>query len=451
MGVIAAVLLIGAGYVVFLNPEPVAIQVAPGRNVSPPLAGALLTAFGAGALLVGLAAGARAGARGWRRWHAGRVARREAEQAARTARAQHLVWAGDYSQARAELLRGERGLPADATRLVLLAETHLHDGDPAAARKILEDGLVRVGHDPRLLDLAAEAAERAGDLRGAADALERARLALPESPRLARRLRDVYAAAGRWAEAVALQGEILLRIHHPAALASEEQVFRGLRYEAALAEPDPRRAARLLVALAREDPRFVPAWVSAGDRFAAAGRRLAARRTWERGARGQPAAVLLERIEHLNAGEGKPERTTRLYRRLIRRHGDAPAARLLFARHLMARGDLKQADEVLASLSPPVAGDPLAHALWGELHRRRGNHSVAADTYARAFDPELALVAPFRCAVCRRPAEAWTGYCTECRRWGTYRARVERAAEGAGDSIPMRGGGSGGPSSSMGP
>src|SRR5204863_7998172 len=137
------------------------------------------------------------------------------------------------------------------------------DADPAGARSILEDGLHQAGPEPRLLVRLAGAAERMGDLGAAADALERARAAHPESPRLARRLRDVHAAAGRWSEAVAVQGEILLRVHDAATLAAEEAVMRGLRYQAALADDDPRRAARLLLALAREDRAFLPACVSA--------------------------------------------------------------------------------------------------------------------------------------------------------------------------------------------
>src|SRR5437588_559916 len=79
--------------------------------------------------------------------------------------------------------------------------------------------------DPRLLDFLAEACERTGDLRAAAEALERARLAQPESPRLARRLRDVYAAAGRWPEAVSIQGQLLLRVREPSGLAREQQMM----------------------------------------------------------------------------------------------------------------------------------------------------------------------------------------------------------------------------------
>jgi len=430
VAVAAAALVIGVGYVVFLNPHPVEVHLSPERSAIWPLAGVLLSSFAAGGLTVGAIAGMRAGARGWRRWRGARQGKREARRAETVARAQELVWAGAYGQARSELLRGERDVPSDRERLVLLAETHLHEGDAAQARALIEEGLLRVGLEPRLLDLLAEAAERSGDLRGAADALERARLARPDSPRLARRLRDVYARAGRWGEALGLQAGILLHTHDPATLAAEEGVQRGLRYQAALAEPEPRRAARLLVALAREDAAFLPAWVGAGDLLAQAGRRFAARRVWERGARHRPAAVLLERLERLNASEGKPDRTTRLYRRLQRRHPDSGAVPLMLARHLIVQGRLDEAAEVLNALAASVAGHPLVHVLWGEVHRRRGNHNVAAETYARAFGGELGVFTPFRCSVCRHPAAGWTGYCEECRRWGTLEARIERPADG---------------------
>jgi tetratricopeptide (TPR) repeat protein len=421
-----AALIVVAGYVVFLNPEPVTVHVTPSRVATWPLAGVLLGSFALGAFLVGGVALTRATTRRWHRWRAERRARGVARQQAVTARARELVWAGDYEQARAELLRNDGGIPSDAGRLALIAESHLQEGNPAEARALLEEGLLRLGLEPHLLALLAEAAERTGDLRGAADALERARGAQPESPRLARRLRDVYGAAGRWPEALALQGDILLRVHQPATLATEEAVMRGLRYQAALGEPDDNRAARLLVGLAREDPDFIPAWVSAGDRFDAAGRRFAARRTWERGARHRPAAVLLERLERFHEREHKPERTKKLYQRLARRHPESAVVPLMLARLLLVRDALDEAAEVLSSLPATVAAHPLVHILWGELHRRRGNHSLAADTYARAFGTDPDMLAPFRCTNCRRSSATWEGHCPECHRWGTLEARAER-------------------------
>ncbi len=429
VGVLVLAVVIAGGGLFFLHPDPVLVHLAPGRQMRLPLGTALLSAFAMGAGLIGLVVGLRAGALGWRRWRARRHAQRATRQGASTARARELVWAGDYAQARAELLRSEKGTPADAGRVALLAETYLQENDLAAARTLLDDALGRLGTDARLLDLLAETAERQGDLHAAADALARARQALPGSPRLVRRLRDVHAAAGRWSEALGLQGEILLGLRDATTLAQEEGLLRGLRYQVALADDDPRRAARRLLALAREAPGFVPAWVSGGDKLAAAGRRFAARRAWERGARHQPAVVLLERLAHLNADDHKPERTTRILRRLQRRHPDAPAIPLVLARQLIGQGALDAAGEVLATVPAPAAGHPLVHMLWGELHRRQGNHTQAADTFARALGDDLGVVAPFRCTACGRAGAAWEALCPGCRRWGTAEARGERAAD----------------------
>ncbi|TMA64943.1 MAG: hypothetical protein E6J69_14235, partial [Deltaproteobacteria bacterium] len=244
VAIAVALLVIGAGYVVFLNGEPTVVRLTPERSLRAPLAGVLLGAFLAGGTVVGLIAAGSAGVRGWRGWRARRRAQRDARRAEATARARDLLWHGDSEQARMELLRGESGAPADVPSLALLAESYLQEGDSSAARKVIDEGLVRVGFDPHLLDLLAEACERGGDLRAAAEALERARLTQPESRRLGRRLRDLYAAAGRWPEALSIQAQLLLRVRQPAALAREQQMMRGLRYQAALAEPDPRRAAR---------------------------------------------------------------------------------------------------------------------------------------------------------------------------------------------------------------
>jgi lipopolysaccharide biosynthesis regulator YciM/uncharacterized integral membrane protein len=426
LAVAALVLALGAGYIAFLNPARVTVHLTPERTVETPLAAALLAAFALGALLVGVASAVRAGARGWRSWRASRHARRVARATDSTARARRLVWAGDWAQARAELARAH-GEP-DAERLALQAEVLLHEGDPVQARTLLERAVARLGDDPRLLDLLADAAERTGDRGSAAAMLERARIALPSAPRLAHRLRDVHARAGRWSDALAVQTGAMLAVRDPEKLAEEREALCGLRYQAALATSDPRQAARQMLALAREHPEFVPAWVSAGDLLAAAGRSLPARRVWERGARHQPAAVLLERLEAHNVE--RPERTARVLRRLQRRHPDAPAIRFQHVRHLLTHGALDRANEELSSLPASAASHPLAHALWGELHQRRGNVTLAAETMARALAPETGLVPPYRCSACGRPAASWEARCPACGRWNTLVAPGEQPLAG---------------------
>jgi tetratricopeptide (TPR) repeat protein len=427
----AAALTIAAGWFFLLNGGPVVVRLAPSHTIAAPLGGALLGAFLAGGAVVGLLATAGAGLRGWRAMGARRRARREARRVETLARARQLVWTGDAAKARAELLRAPEPPESDASRLALLAETHLQEGDPAAARAVLEGGLPQVWQEPRLLDLLAQAAEALGDRRAALDALERAHAALPASPRLAARLRDGYAAAGRWEEAVAMQADILLRLRSPALLAPERERLVGLRYEASLAEPDDLRAARQLHGLAREAPEFVPAWVSAGDRYARAGRSFLARRAWKRGLRQRPAAVLLDRIEAHDHAAGQPARTTRLIRRVAGRHPGNVSVTLRLARHLLAHEAFDEAVGVLDASAVPAV--PQADALRGELARVRGDAAAAADGFARALGPDLGLTTPWRCAACSAASATWTARCSACGRWDTLRA----ASEDAGGSSPL--------------
>jgi lipopolysaccharide biosynthesis regulator YciM len=97
----------------------------------------------------------------------------------------------------------------------------------------------------------------------------------------------------------------------------------------------------------------------------------------------------------------------------------------MLVRNLIAQGRLDEAAEALEALGPAVAGHRVVHALAAEVHRRRGNHNLAADEYAQAVGTDLGAIAPYRCARCRRAAETWEGHCAECGGWGTYRAAVE--------------------------
>jgi thioredoxin-like negative regulator of GroEL len=419
----AAALTIAGGWFALLNQAEVFVRVTPSRTVVAPLGGTVLAAFALGAAAVALLATGGAMARAWHAWGARRRARRDARGRAAIARVQELVWTGETSAARAELLRAPEHPASEVARVALLAETHLQEGDPGAAQDVLERVSAAAAGDPRLLDLRARAAEELGHRPAAIEALERAYRATPGSPRLAARLRDLYAADARWSEAVALQAEVLLRMRTPSRLAAERETLVGLRYQASLAEDDDLRAARQLRGLAREAPQFIPAWVAAGERYARAGRAFVARRTWVRGLRRRPAAVLLAHIESHDAAAGQPKRTARLLRALLRRHPTDTALALRLARHLLAQGDADGAAAVLDGLPQP---SPLhAVTLRAELARTRGDARGAADAFACALGPDLGLDQPWQCLACRAAAARWDARCTACGRWDTLRARAE--------------------------
>ena len=414
---LAVAVALVTGWLWLLNQTPVAVHLAPDRSWTVPLGAALGGSFAIGAAGIAVLWLGGASARRWRSWRERRASRHEARRAASTARARALVWSGAYARARAELSRGGAAAE-DATRAALLAEAHLREGDPVAARRVLDEALPRLGPDPGLLDLLASAAEALGDRQGAIAALEQARRTDPTSPRLLRRLRDAYLAAERWADALPLESEILLAARSPDALAEETGILHGIRHELGCAELDDARAARRLGMLAREAPTFVPAAVAAGDRWQRAGHPWRARRIWERTALVRPAAVLLQRLEDHDAALGRRDRTARRYRRLRRHHPDDPIVALHELRSLVLSEQWEAARSALERL-PTAAQGPLADVLRAEWHRRRGELADATEAYARALGPGLGLDGPARCSACAATTETWTGRCRACRRWNT--------------------------------
>jgi len=266
-----------------------------------------------------------------------------------------------------------------------------------------------------------------GDVTAAIEAAERTLRERGESPWLLRRLRDLYARAERWPEALGATERLVVRLRTPALLEEELGALRALRLQVALAEPGARAGARALLALAREDPQFVAAWVSAGDRLLETRRPMRARRAWVRGTKYRPAPILLARLEAHDAGEGRPARTTRLYRRLRRRHPDDATLVLLFARHLL-RTHLT--DEAGALLETPAAS-PVAEALRGELARQQGHFERAAAALVHALGPGLGLEAGWTCAACGSDTPSWSVRCGRCQRWNAL-AATARPGLGAG-------------------
>jgi len=385
----AIALLVGvlaAGAIAFLNggaPQP--IYVTPNRTVALPLGQALALAFASGAALIAVIALGTAIGRASRRWQRRRRAARE---------------------------------QAAVTRERVHAERLLVDGDADAARSRLADAVGAHAGDEHLLDLLAGAAEQSGDLPAAIAAVEDARTRRPESPLLTRRLCALYAAAGRWDDALALQVTLARAVRSPARAAEDTAWTCGLRYEAAMAEADARRAFRRLMGLAREHPGFVAAWVSAGDRLRDHGKPKRARRIWERGARVRPAAVLLERIAALDAAASHPEYTTKTLDRLRRHHPTDVGLAAAIVRHHLDTDALDRAAAALTTMPADATADPVLEALRGELARRRGDADAAATHLAHAaaeyLDPH-----EMRCRACGQAAPAWQSRCARCGRWDT--------------------------------
>jgi len=418
-----ALSLIGAGYLLHLNPDPVTVRFTTTSEWQGPLPLVLLAAFLAGAaitFIVSLIRASRTAVTGWR---AERLARRHHRQQLRKEQGLGFAWLGEQEKARGTLAKALRDGPDDLSAFLLFARTYLEEGDFRRARTVLEEGLDRRGPDPKLLLFLAEAQRGGGDDGAAIETLERARRADPASPRVLTALRDVYTATGRWRDAGRVQEALLLVVHDATARTESERMLVGMHYQSTLEIADPATRLTELRALLRAHPDFEPAAVSLGDALVAADQPRQAERVWRRavvrGARGGA----LERLERLLAGGPRARRLEIFTRRLLRRRPDDGTARLFRARQLIRSGQLDEAAAEIARIGPPWNALAAYHGLLAELHVRRGAH----DDAVRAFRHALAACAlgVFRCQVCHAESEEWRGYCERCRSWDSYRSSYE--------------------------
>ena len=208
--------------------------------------------------------------------------------------------------------RPDFGAARASASTVLLAA-----GKNAAAVDLLRDGLAAEPESPALLAKLGAALRAAGDLKGAASALERARRAGNASPDVANDLAVVYAAAGRADEARALFQE----------LADRSPGSATTWFNLGLFELQMRRQPAAAVALKRAtaiDPSYGDAWQALGAALVDADTRGAIA-AWRRAERLVPGDYdLLFNLGMLLADSDTPAEARPYLDRFAR---DAPPAR----------------------------------------------------------------------------------------------------------------------------
>lgn len=420
---IIAAALVGLGYLFYLNPESVTVQLSQSTQWHAPLPLVLLATFLIGVALTFAFSLVREGRHAVLGWRTQRGARRARRQLVRKEHGLGLSWLGEHEKARALLAKALRDRPDDLGAFLLFARTFLDNGEHRRALGVLQEGLDTRGPDPKLLLFLAEAQRGVGEERAAIATLERAHRADPASPRILTALRDAYVAAGSWNDAARVQESHLLATREPRAHADAELHLLGIRYQSALAVQDPAGRATELRALLRAHPEFEPAAVSLGDVLVEMGLTRQAERVWRRAlARGARAGVL-DRFERLLRGGPRVKRLDALTRKLVARRPEDGTARLFRARQLVRDGRLDEAASELTQVPPPWSSLPGYHALLAELHVRRGAHDDAVTAFRQAL--AAGGVGAFRCRVCDTEAEEWRGSCPSCGAFGSYRSSFE--------------------------
>ena len=247
---------------------------------------------------------------------------------------------------------------------------------------------------------------------------------LAAAPAPARAGRDALIDKRRWAEALALQAQVVAAASREDR-SGEEAILAGLHYE--LGRERFERG-ELVAAIGsfkdalRLQPDFVPAALLLGEAHLKAGEPRDALRVWERAAEAVPSALpVLARIEERHREEGRPTRMISLYRTALDRHPDNLALAFGLGRVYFELAMLDEADEQFQKMEVRAADMPLIHAYLGAILERRGQHRDAMEEYRRALRLSESVQWPHHCAACGALHPRWVDRCPSCRRWNTSR------------------------------
>lgn len=255
----------------------------------------------------------------------------------------------------------------------------------------------------------------------------RAEVAAPlrrSEPVPARAGRDALIERRRWAEALAVQTQLLPTVSREEK-AAEEAILAGLHYEIGrerLERGDLAGATSQLREALRVQPDFVPAALLLGEAHLKAGEPRDALRVWERAAEApQPALPVLARIEQRHREEGRPTRMISLYRNALDRHPDNLALAFGLGRVYFELAMLDEAAEQFQKMEVRAADLPLIHAYLGAILERRGQFRDAMEEYRRALRLSDSVQWPHHCGACGALHPRWIDRCPSCRRWNTSR------------------------------
>jgi lipopolysaccharide biosynthesis regulator YciM len=403
---------------VALNPGEVDFRPTHLHSFRPMLGVLLILTFCAGGALVLLGGGLHQLSAALSDWRARRSARAAAQAAAWHQEGEAAAWSGEIERSRALMRKAWRRQSGNSAAALALASSYMDTGEYAAAQEVLQAALEEDPNDADLRYALGEALRRRGETTEAIRMLETLRVRFPHAPRVLISLRELYRDAERWRDAADVQAAYLATLPAPARQGEDRRLIE-LGYQTAVSLPDAAERAAALDDLVQRDRSFVPALVSLGDALADGGRVDEAMKLWEKALRTQPRLVFIERLlAH--------ERSAREHERILALLGkhwnelDGDGARLLLARAALATGAFDTAERELRAIGRQDT--PTVQRAWAELHHQRGDHAAAWAALSRAADRLGAAATDHRCTACGRLSEAWTGYCSGCGRWDTYRS-----------------------------
>ena len=239
------------------------------------------------------------------------------------------------------------------------------------------------------------------------------------------RLREIFVKLGRWDEAHAIQEKTMEGTFSEEESKTQQIWMEGIKYELGrrlLKQSLMDRAKRYFRGVIKLNKNFIPAYIGLGDVFIAEGKIRDAGELWEKAYDMTGSIMLLHQLEDLYLSMGAPARILQVYQQAIRRDPADPTLQFYLGKLYYRLEMVDEAFEVLSGIEPGENKIPDLHKILGNLYLRKGEISQAVEEFKRALDLKKRVLVPYYCPSCDFHTTQWSGRCPRCGKWNTFAA-----------------------------
>lgn len=415
-------ILAAFGYISLLNGQHVSFFLSNTRQFELTVSELVILSFSMGAAMVVLGTMVKDVTEASRGWKERRERQRREAAKERVAKASGLFRRGMLDDAAKELSRSLSVNPDDREALELLASVEIERKNPLEAARSLTK-LRQI--DPTDLSVhfrLANLYRSMNDVDTALSLLRAIESFEGENPRAWEAIRDLHIQKGEMLPAYEAHKKVV-RFKGKSAGSADQSLLTALRYEKAtfrMAEGRTDDAERRLRELVKEEPRFVPAWVSLSELLRGRGKSGEAMDVLLQGYIAARNPVLLIKIEDLGVETEQPQPVMRIYAELLRQFPDDADLHLFSGKFYLR---LEMNDEGLEQLLKAETLEPERESLLillAEAYRRRGRYESASQYFQRAIGYKRRFLIPFRCASCGTDTIKWSARCPACGSWDSF-------------------------------
>jgi HemY protein len=422
---IGLLVLLGASYLVYLNPTEATVVLAHGVKINGSMPFFLLVAvalggFGAGVFFT-LVALKQQVASFFR-------SRREKRMLAAQQALLEGIKAGFKGETKKAVACLNKVLKIDQRNVeatLALVRLYLREGQPRQALKIIDAGLSHNPEDPRLHWYKIQVLQELDDPLRMTNQLLYMKARYPHNRALMKMLVEQFSSRGYWREALEVWQE-LARIE-PRGSEARQKAIQGIAncaYEQARRQwlagnrDEARESLKLVFEYAKG---HIAAWLLKAEMEEKPADALSDLRS---GFSKSPNSIFLlegERLLTADDQENSVPRILKLYRKVLSRNSDYHPARWLYARFCLEHQKIAEAEAAARKLREDGFTGPLLEVLLGELVCRKEHRlEEAIDHFKRALGCAERLEPVFACGSCGRLSPDWKYRCPHCATYNSY-------------------------------